>query len=270
MRKLLLTLFLGIFTFTLAACSKKEYTKTFTVGMECAYAPYNWTSPTKTDTAVIIDGTKAYCDGYDVKVSQKIADDLNKELVIKAIKWDGLIPALSTNQIDAIIAGMSPTEKRKQTIAFSDIYFRPEEVVVIKNNSKYVNATSILDFSGAKITSQLGTLHENLISQMTGAIKQTSLPDYSTLVTAVKNGAADGFICELPVATQMANNNSDLKIIRFDKNNGFVVDDSEVSTAIGLRKSDTDLLKRINESLAKISNEDRNTWMNEFINKSSS
>ena len=58
----------------------------FVVGMECNYAPYNWQSQTETTYSVALDGS-GYCDGYDVRIAQDIADSLNKKLVIKRIAW---------------------------------------------------------------------------------------------------------------------------------------------------------------------------------------
>ena len=54
----------------------------FTIGMECAYAPFNWTQLEKTDTAVDI-GSASYADGYDVVMGKYIAEQLGLELVVK-------------------------------------------------------------------------------------------------------------------------------------------------------------------------------------------
>ena len=69
----------------------------------------------------------------------------------------GLVPALQSGKIDAIIAGMSPTEERKQTIDFSENYYTSDFVMVVKKGGPFEGATSIQDFSGAKITGQLNT-----------------------------------------------------------------------------------------------------------------
>lgn len=269
MKKIIVALVFGFMGIIIAGCEKSDE-NTLVVGMECAYAPYNWTTSEKTDTAVKIDGTDTYCDGYDVKIAKEIANNLDKTLIIKALDFDGLIPALEANQIDAIIAGMSPTEKRKLAINFTDTYFRSEQVMVVKENSAYINASSINDFNGARVTAQLGTLQEGLVEQLVGALAATSLPDYPTLVTALNSNTVDGFIAELPVATQIIQNNANLRMIQFSEGNGFVVLDAEVTTAIGLRKSDEVLLNDMNDVLAEISQDQRNTWMNEFIVKSSS
>ena len=82
------------------------------VGMECAYPPFNWTQVDDSNNAAKIQGG-GYAGGYDVKIAQKIAEGLGKELVIVKTEWDGLSPALTSEKIDMIIAGMSATKERK-------------------------------------------------------------------------------------------------------------------------------------------------------------
>jgi putative lysine transport system substrate-binding protein len=93
---------------------------TFKVGMECAYPPFNWTQMDDSNGAVPIDGAAEFAGGYDIEIAKKIADGLGKQLVVVKTEWDGLIPALLSGKIDAIIAGMSPTAERKETIDFTD------------------------------------------------------------------------------------------------------------------------------------------------------
>ncbi len=275
MHKYFLVITLGTFLLILSACTKEVTGNTLVVGMECAYAPYNYITPNQTDTSVKVDGTNQYCDGYDVKIAQTIADELDYELVIKSLEWDGLIPALNTNQIDVIIAGMSPSEKRKLTIDFTDAYYHmvdaTEQVVVVLENGKYKDAQTKNDFNGANIAAQLGTLQdeEGLIPQLTGANHATPLSDYPSLVTALVKGTIDGFIAESPVATHITNNNSNLKIIKFQDGEGFELSEAFTTTAIGLRKADVELKNEINEILATITTEHRTTWMNEFISETS-
>lgn len=95
----------------------------FRVGMECGYAPFNWTQSDDSNGGVKVEGNDEYAGGYDVQIAQKIADGLGKKLVIVKTEWDGLVPAVQSGKIDAIIAGMSPTAKRKKSIDFTDVYY---------------------------------------------------------------------------------------------------------------------------------------------------
>ena len=86
---------------------KKSDKKVLKVGMECAYAPYNWSQPTADGGAVKIAGSNEYAYGYDVMIAKKLADSMGAELEIHKIEWDGLAPAVVSGKIDAAIAGMS-------------------------------------------------------------------------------------------------------------------------------------------------------------------
>ena len=174
--------------------------------------------------------------------------------------FKGLIPALESGEIDVIIAGMSPTAERALTINFSQEYYRSEQVMVARANGDYAQATTLNDFTGARIAAQIGTLQESLMNQINQASKQ-SLNDYPSLGLALSTNAIDGFIAELPVAQGMAATNSNFKIIRFAANQGFTVSDEDIIVSVGLRKADEDLLSKVNAALALISSETRNQMM---------
>ena len=63
--------------------------KQLRVGMECNYAPFNWTQTTASEYTVPIEGGMGYADGYDVQIAKKVADSLGMELVIVKTEWDG-------------------------------------------------------------------------------------------------------------------------------------------------------------------------------------
>ena len=121
----------------------------FRVGLECNYAPFNWTQVEEDELSVPIDGGMGFAGGYDVEIAKRIAEGLGRDLVIVKIEWDGLIPALQSGMIDAVIAGMSPTAERKLTVAFSDAYYNSDLVIVTRKDSDYASATTLADFAGA-------------------------------------------------------------------------------------------------------------------------
>ena len=155
MRKIL-ALFLA--AMMMLCCASVFAEGTFRVGMECNYAPYNWTQANASEYAVEIEGGGGYADGYDVQIARKIAEGLGKELVIVKTEWDGLPMGVMTGAFDAIIAGMSPTEERKATIDFTDAYYNVQPVVVVRKDGPYANAKSVADLKGATCTSQQSTI----------------------------------------------------------------------------------------------------------------
>lgn len=273
MKKVLLGFALVLVTIVLAACGSNEQfdleTETeFVVGLEAAYAPFNWSTPVSNEFTLPLAGQPGvYVDGYDVVISKMIADHLGLNLVIKAIDWDGLILALLAGEIDMIIAGMSPTPLRAQTVAFSEEYFRSEQVMVVQSNGNYQNATSLQDFSQARVVAQLGTLQDDLIAQITGATRLEPLSSYGMLATAVASNAADAFIAELPVAQGMVAANSNLKIIRFAQGSGFTVSDEDVVVSVALRQEDVKLREAVNEALRLITLETRNSIMAQALER---
>ncbi|MFA5526437.1 MAG: transporter substrate-binding domain-containing protein [Acholeplasmataceae bacterium] len=257
----------------LVACSSNEQfdlnTETkIVVGLEAAYAPFNWSTPSTNEFTLPLDGHPGvYVDGYDVVMAKMIADALDLELIIKMVDWDGLIPALLAGEIDLIVAGMSPTSERAQTVSFSGEYYRSEQVMVIRINGGYQDATSLNDFAGARVVAQLGTLQDDLIDQITNVNHLEPLDTYGMLATALSTQAADAFIAELPVAQGMVAANSELKIIQFEGTNGFTVSDEEVIVSIAMRQEDVNLLEAVNEALSAISDETRQTIMSAALNR---
>ena len=264
--KLFLFIFLGTLIFTLTSCkgnNNVDDRPTFTVGMECAYAPFNWTENLKSDTNYPIEGTNLYAEGYDVQMAKKIADSLNYRLVIKAIEWDGLIPALQAGQIDAIIAGMSDTEERRANVDFTVAYYKSTHVLVMDKNSSYINGTTLNDFAGANVVGQIETLYDSLIDQLVGVNHLTPLADVPTIITSIKSKRADITILEEPVAKGVIETNPDLTYIKLQS--GFNVSEEDVCVAIAVKKGNQDLQSKINEVLNQITEENRNSLMNQAI-----
>lgn len=235
------------------------------VGMECAYAPYNWSQTSENEyTVKVQDGL--YADGYDIQIAKKVADSLGVSLEIKPIEWNGLLSALDSGQIDLIIAGMSPTEERKLSIDFTDTYYDSNLVMVVKKDSAYASATKISDFSGAKITGQLNTFHYKVIDQIEGVNKQTALEDFAALIQALSSGTVDGYVCEKPGAVSAVASHPEFTYVEFSKENGFTCDPAESSISIGVRKN-SDLTEKINTILSGISKDEREKLMDGAIER---
>ena len=239
--------------------------KTLKIGMECGYAPFNWTQLDDSNGAVPISGSTDYAGGYDIEIAKKIADGLGMDLEIVKTEWDGLVPSLQSGIIDLIIAGMSPTAERKETIDFTDNYYKSDLVMVVKADGKYANATKLSDFAGAKITGQQNTFHYTVIDQIDGVKKETAMVDFPTMRVALESGVIDGYVSERPEGISASAANDSFKMVVFDEGEGFVASDDDVAIAAGIKKGNDDLKNQINEILAGISEEDRLAIMDEAI-----
>lgn len=248
------------------------------VGLECNYAPFNWTQPTKTSTSYSISGTKSYADGYDVQIAKRIADELDMKLVIKKTDWDALIPSVQNGLIDLIIAGMSPTASRLIDIDFTNPYYTSEHVLLVKANGKYASITSIDQLEGARIAGQIGTLYDDIAHAIPGVVSYGDSPTVPEIITKLQFDNIDGTVLELPVAQGLVALDNTLKIIRFESGQGFTllidedtnepreIVDTDKDVAIGLAKGRDELKNSINTILNSISSDERNQIMMDAVN----
>ena len=274
MKKVLATAMVGAMAFGLFGCGGGDAQKPaegdqaaggeLRIGMECGYAPFNWTQNDDSNGAVAIEGGGGYANGYDVQIAKKLAEGLDKELVIVKTEWDGLVPAVQSGTIDGIIAGMSPTEERKKSIDFSDNYYVSDLVIVVRADGAYADATSLADFAGAKITGQLNTFHDTVVDQIEGVDHVTAMPDFPSMRVALESGIIDGYVSERPEGISASNANSNFAYVVFEPENGFEYNVDDGAIAMGIKK-DSKLTAQVNGVLATISEEDRQTLMEEAI-----
>jgi polar amino acid transport system substrate-binding protein len=97
--------------------------------------------------------------GWEVDIINAICAAAELNCVITPVAWDGIIPSLTGNQIDVIMASMSITEERMQTIDFSDAYYNTPTVVVAAKESGITPTPEGLD--GMIIGVQASTVHQD-------------------------------------------------------------------------------------------------------------
>ena len=263
MTKKLLVVFTVLILLT--GCKRTKDDSQLVVGMECAYPPFNWVQPEKTDYAVEIENGM-YCDGYDVQVAKEIASGLNKELKIHVNPvFDSLLIDVKNGTIDLIIAGMTDTEERRTAVDFTDVYYNTNLVLMVRKDSPLANATSIQDFKGVRVAAQIGTVHDIVIDQIEGVKHQLAVKNFPTMTAQLVNNALDAFVSENVVAEAIALTNPSLTYISFEEDKGFKIDE-DMSVSIGLAKN-SPLKEDINKILATLSSEKRTEMMNGAISR---
>lgn len=266
MKKIISLLMALAMTLALTACggeTKVENTNVLKVGMECNYAPYNWSQPDDSNGAVPIANVEnMYTNGYDVQVALKIAEAMGKEIEIYAYEWDSLVPAVQSGNLDMIIAGMSPTDERKEKIDFSEMYYN-SNLVVIKKAGTLQDVKTIADLDGKKIAAQSGTSHlQALESQTTAQVNE--LADFSTMLIALSAGTIDGYISEEPTAMAICADGTYDYIPLVNNDTGFEVPVEDTCIAVGVKK-DAEILAPINEFVATFDAEAQKTLMAEMV-----
>lgn len=238
--------------------------ETLRVAMSANYAPFDWLQEDDSNGAVLTSNG-SYMNGYDVLIAKKVAEELDMDLEITQIDWDGLIMSISSDMVDCAIAGMSITSERAQSVDFTDPYYSADIVLVVDQNSTYASATSLADLAGATLTSSMNTVWYDVLDQVTGATKAPALENFAAMISAVNAGTIDGFTCDTPSAMSLISTNPNLKIVKFADGQGFQVSNEETDLGIACKKGNTELVEKINAVLAGLSQEDRDALMDQAV-----
>lgn len=239
--------------------------KVLRVGMECGYAPFNWTQTNDSNGAVKIKGSDEYAYGYDVMMAKKIADKIGYKLEVNKMEWDGLVPGVTSGKIDASIAGQSITAERLQSVDFSDVYYKASIVAITKKGTTYENAKSVADLKGAVCTSQLNTVWYDMLKQIPDANIQPAIDTVPALMVALDSGKANVVVTDKPTAMAAAYSNPNLVVLNFEDDKAFKASDEDVNMGIAVKKGNKELTEKINKALSEITEKERNEMMEEAI-----
>lgn len=209
---------------------------TLILGTSADYPPYEFHASINGKDEIV---------GFDIEIGKEIAKDLGVELVIKDMKFDGLLAALDQGNIDIVIAGMSPTPERAENVDFSQIYYQSMQTVVIRAEDKDV-LTSAESLIGKKIGVQKGAIQETIASEQFPGASPVALGKITDLILSLNSGRIDSAIIEYPVAKSGVSVNPGLFITEIP----IVMEDN--GTAIALKKGSGDYLEAVNKTLTRL------------------
>ena len=266
---------LSVATINLTACGNNVPSNALVIGMECAYQPFNWTQNSANEFTLPIDGTSEYADGYDIAVAKYLSEDLNRPVIIKRTNWEDLIPSLQSGSINMILAGMSSTAERRETIDFTDPYLESDLAFLIKTenlpagNSKD-NPASYQDllnlFNGHSLVCQSGVVGDDIIADYFenqegyNIAHSAAQATYPLAAIDVQRGISFAMPAELPVVEAMANLDG-LSVLYCDYSFLEPGDLEGLKVNIGIKKGNDDLRNDLNASLARLSQERRSQMM---------
>lgn len=232
----------------------------FRFGAEMAYAPYNYSVNYKNNSTVEIENVKGqYAKGYDIYFAKKIADALGKKPVAVKLSWDGLIPALQQGQIDAIIAGMSETPERAESVSFSTPYIEDSIGLMIVLGSEYRNCHTLDEFAGSRVAGQKGTLYEEALSEIPKANIAPAPQDMAGVFELLRSGAVDAVTYPKMSEKVYLDIHPEFQPVEFEEGEGFTITNP---ASVAVRQGDDKLLAIIN----KVVNETGDTEREELWN----
>ena len=238
-----------------------------TIAMECAYAPYNWTQTDDSNGAEpIVNNPGSYANGYDVMIAKRICETYGWDLEVYAIDWGALSPALAAGTIDMVIAGQSMTATRMQEVDMAGPYYYASIVCVVKDNSPLVDAKGLSDMTGT-CTAQSSTIwYDSCLPQIEGAQIQGPAESAPAMIMAVESGTCD-FICtDYPTAMGACRTYPDLKILDFaGSGDDFDVPQEEIDIGVSVKKGNTELADAAATVLAPLNADIFNAIMDQAI-----
>lgn len=233
------------------------------IATEGAYPPWNTTN------------AAGELEGFELDLADALCQKMDAECEIVAQDWDGIIPALLAGKYDAIMAGMSITDERRQVIDFSMPYAATPIVFATLSGSELaaldLNEVSItfdevdaderatLDeltgaFDGMVVAAQGSTTHLNLVEEYFGDV--VTVTAYDTMENAANDlltGRADVMISELPFFNDFAASEagSDLVVIGPSMTRGPLGE----GVGAGIRQADEELIARFNAAIEEAQND---------------
>ncbi|WP_414684054.1 amino acid ABC transporter substrate-binding protein/permease [Microbacterium sp.] len=160
--------------------------ETFVIGTDTTFAPFEFTD----ENGDLV--------GIDMDLLRAIAEDQGFEVEIRQLGFDAAVQALQSNQVDAVMAGMSITDERKKVFDFSDPYFTSGIQLGVLDAS---DIQSLDDLDGQTVAVKTGTQGQTFAEDNKDeyGFRVTPYTDTTDMVDAVKAGQAVGYFEDFPV-----------------------------------------------------------------------
>jgi len=126
--------------------------------------------------------------GFDIDLARLIAKQLGKQAVFDSMQFSSILPALSTNQVDAAISTITITKQRKKNFDFTHPYYF-ENMATIFPVEKPI--TQMQQLGGQKIAVQLGTTMEIWLKKNVPNAEIITMDNNNQAIAALKAGHVD-------------------------------------------------------------------------------
>lgn len=226
------------------------------VGTSAEYSPYEFHK--------VVDGEDKIV-GFDDFVVQEIAKDMGVKVEYEDMDFDGLLGALQADKVDIVLAGMTPDEKRKKSVDFSDIYYTNSNVCIVAKGKEDTIKKSE-DLKDLKVGVQKGTTQADYVTNTLGISDATQLKKIPDLMLELQNGKIDVIVTGKAVA--------EINVKKYDNiaiGNTTVGDEVAETAAAAIKKSsngvdNTSFIKSVNDTIKRLQDSgDMDKYMQEAL-----
>ena len=226
------------------------------VGTSAEYSPYEFHK--------VVDGEDKIV-GFDDFLVQEIAKDMGVKVEYEDMDFDGLLGALQADKVDIVLAGMTPDEKRKKSVDFSDIYYTNSNICIVAKGKEDTIKKSE-DLKDLKVGVQKGTTQADYVTNTLGISDATQLKKIPDLMLELQNGKIDVIVTGKAVA--------EINVKKYDNiaiGNTTVGDEVAETAAAAIKKSgngvdNTSFVKSVNDTIKRLQDSgDMDKYMQEAL-----
>ena len=185
---------------------------------------------------ITTNGALGTYDGIDMAIVAKIGESLGTEVSMESMEFDSLLIALQNGTVDAVIAGMTVTDERKESVDFTTPYYTATQVMIVNEGSDITCATDMADKRIAVVQGYTGETCVQDLGYPYEAFKKGT-----ECVMELVNGKCDVVVIDSATAQKYVSDNPGTTIV--EDSSAF---DSE-EYAIAVAKGNTELLNKLNK-----------------------
>ncbi len=212
MKRLILFSTLVLLALVIAACASPAAPapatsdlkgKEVKVAVENAYPPFNF-----------IDKKTNKGAGWDYDAWTEICKRLNCKATFVEAAWEGIFEAAAAGKYDVVADGITITDERKKTVAFSDSYLRYGQTILVRADEANIKDADSLKKATSMVGSQLGTTNEEKAIALVGEKRVKSFDTFDAATIALMAKSVDAVVIDEPAALGfMAANKGKLKMV---------------------------------------------------------
>jgi polar amino acid transport system substrate-binding protein len=138
--------------------------------------------------------------GMEVDIATMMANSIEVKLTLKPMRFNDLLPALQTGQVDLILSGMTMTPLRNTQVAFVGPYFASGKSVLIKTEKvASLQNTEMMNNPNVTVAALKGSTSQQFVERFAPKAKLVPTDDYDQAIAMVLEGKVLAMVADFPI-----------------------------------------------------------------------
>ena len=185
--------------------------------------------------------------GFDVELVEAMGSEMGCEIQWIDMSFDSLIGSMEVGNVEMIAAAVGPSEERKRSCDFSDVYYSGYQSILVNKTSTIKTLEDLKNSEIAVLEGSLSDLIASGENQSYGVIEGAKVKRFKNatqVVQELENNAVDAVLIDSIIAKRFVSDRDSLS--------QYQVDSSSEDTVFCLKKGDSETVKRINEAMKEL------------------